>query len=195
MKTEFTIGKKIGRLTIQKAVISLNDGRKYLKCLCDCGRKLMVLEKNVSRGATKSCGCLRSEITSARNRSHGLSNSEEYQIWCGIIKRCENRKSLGFKNYGGRGISICKRWRSDFNFFIKDMGKRPSKNHSIDRVDVNGNYSPENCRWASKSIQMRNTRRARFIDLNGEPTPLAEAAEKMNISKSTLYSRIKRNKL
>ncbi len=149
------IGKRFSRLLITKV---FRDG-KYWRCLClcDCGAEKMQRLSHVMSGLSRSCGCLCRERTSEATRTHGLSHTSEFKIWAGMIKRCENPNDTTFKHYGGRGIRVCDRWRHSFVNFYEDMGKRPPK-FSIDRIDVNGNYEPGNCRWASQLQQAHNTR-------------------------------------
>lgn len=146
-------GEKFGLLTVL-GLHGLNEKKKTLwECLCDCGNKTIVLGDNLKR-STKSCGCLRV----AKSTTHGGSYTTEYNTWHSMINRCCNPNNKDFINYGGRGITVCERWKSDFNNFVEDMGKKPSKYYSIDRADVNGNYEPSNCKWATRSQQERNKR-------------------------------------
>lgn len=167
-------GKVIGRLTvIERAGADKNGQAKWL-CSCECGNQSVVLGGNLRKGNTFSCGCLHKENTGNMSRKHGLSTTsstselkDEYGIWVAMNSRCNNPKHNGYELYGGRGIKVCDRW-SDVSLFLQDMGSRPSKSHSIDRIDVNGNYEPDNCRWATLSEQSRN-KRARKDNPSGYP--------------------------
>lgn len=146
---------------------------------CDCGNEPSLRIKSVRIGHTKSCGCLHSEGVAARNTTHGLSRAygSEFRIWKGMRARCSNPRHNDFKLYGGRGISVCDRW-SDFAAFVEDMGPRPA-GLSIDRINVNGNYEPGNCRWATAKEQAnnkRNSRGTRVRDTDGEGVRAALAA-------------------
>lgn len=146
------IGKNFGRLTVI-AEAGSSKGKKLLyKCECSCGNIRIIHGCCLRSGHTKSCGCLSQE----RKTTHGMWNSSEYKIWEAIIQRCTNEKSTKYEYYGGRGIKVCPQWLKFANFF-KDMGKRPLK-HEIDRKNNDGNYEPSNCRWATRSEQMRNSR-------------------------------------
>ena len=140
---------KFGRLTVVGKAIK-RKRRQRFRCLCDCGRRKVVRKGNLTNGSTKSCGCL-------NKTQNGLSDTKEYNIWNGMIRRCYNIKYKYYKDYGGRGIKICKRWRRSFKNFYKDMGKRPP-GKSLDRRDNDGNYEPGNCRWATPTEQARNQR-------------------------------------
>jgi hypothetical protein len=124
--------------------------------------------------------------------SAGGKTTLEYRVWCGLIARCTNPKEPSYDRYGGRGITVCDRWRSSFEAFLADMGTKPSPKHCIDRIDNDGPYAPENCRWATQRESMNNRRITNWVTFNGERMPLAVAAERFGVNKFTLWGRIYR---
>lgn len=169
------------------------DNRRYLTwlCKCDCGSDVIVRGSNLRNGNTKSCGCIRKERTKMLNFVTGLTKSRLHRIWSGMKTRCYNDNALAYKDYGGRGIAVCEEWKYEFKpFHDWAMSHGYSHGLTIDRIDNNGNYCPENCRWVTMREQSRNTRRTKFITHNGESHCVAEWAEKYNISPGTLNSRI-----
>ena len=194
MKDEEVIGKRFGRLTvICRNGNSSNSSKMYL-CKCDCGKSKNVIGVYLLDGRTKSCGCLNKELVKQRNKTHGMTNTRLFRIWQNMITRCTNKNCPEFNIYGGRGISVCNEWKNDFIAF-KDwaINNGYSDNLSIDRINVNGNYEPSNCRWADKKTQARNTRVNHFYTYKGETKTIAEWAEIKGIEYKCLWSRIKRN--
>lgn len=187
-------GQRFTRLVITGEAERVGYLRRYF-CRCDCGNEIVAYGANLNRGATKSCGCLRRERLGLLNRKHGLSTSPEYKIWAGIKKRCYSANSSGYRLWGGRGIRMCKEWRSDFEVFLSDMGHRPSPEHSIERRDNNGHYSKENCYWALRFQQIRNRRCSLFVTYRGQRMHLKTFAETINASYYSVYDWIIRRHL
>lgn len=156
-KLESQSGKKYGRLLIIHDYLMGGNKRK-VDAVCDCGKKLTTFLNSLRSGNTNSCGCYRSESVTNNNTTHNMSRSSEYHCWATMIQRCTNPKNKKYLYYGGRGISVCQEWMS-FQNFINDMGKKPSPNLSIDRINNDGNYCKENCRWTDHFTQMNNTRK------------------------------------
>ena len=144
-------GKRFGLLTVIERTPDSPKNPKWL-CVCDCGKESVVWGGNLRRGLTKSCGCAQ-----ALPR-HGMARTAIYKAWHGMLQRCDNPSHGAYKHYGGRGISVCHRWR-DFSNFIEDMGVRPD-GLELDRIDNDGNYCKENCRWVTHKVNCQNTRRS-----------------------------------
>ena len=189
MKFINLLGATFGRLTVVARAQNTDRAVMWL-CACECGAEAIVRSQLLRLGKTKSCGCLRRETVGTQRRTHGSSNSRGYNIWGRMMQRCGNPKSERWPLYGGRGIEVCERWKRAANF-LADMGEPPPGN-SIERIDVNGNYEPGNCRWATQREQTRNTRRNRYVVFGGTRVPLIEVSESTGISYSLLRDRLNR---
>ena len=189
-------GHKFGRLTAIE-FSHIKNGKSYWTFDCACGNLHKATTSDVRRkvGGTKSCGCLKSEVTKARNTTHGMYNTPTHISWRGMKERCTNPHHKDYKHYGFRGIRVCTRWlgKAGFNNFLVDMGERPEK-MSIDRINVAGHYEPTNCKWSTQKEQTSNTRRNVFVNFNGKDVTTSEFARLHNLSPGALRSRMdKRN--
>ena len=183
-------GAIVGRLTLLKADPASPPKRKRWITLCSCGSEKSVAARHLRVGATKSCGCLLAE--NKTGETHGLSHVPEYKIWDGMICRCTQPSQESWKDYGGRGIKVCDRWRNSFEAFYADLGPRPSSIHCIERNDNDGNYEPCNCRWATRKEECRNRRSSKRITIKGVTKTLVEWTEVYNIAYKPVLLRINR---
>ena len=151
-------GKQFGRLTVQHRAENAADGHSRWLCVCSCGQSITVNSNNLKTPGIKSCGCVTKERVSQLNLTHGKTKTKEFKTWDSMKQRCTNPKSDSYKDYGGRGITVCERWMNSFENFLADMGAAPSKSHSIDRINVDGNYEPSNCKWSTAKEQRANQR-------------------------------------
>src|SRR3990167_4646522 len=182
-------GQPFGRLTVIARVE--NRGKNwYWLCRCSCGNEKAISQTNLWSGDIQSCGCLRRELPKARCTTHGKTRTPEYRVWQMMLNRCLNQDATDFSRYGGRGITVCERWLKFANFFA-DMGERPSSKHSIDRFpDNNGQYAPENARWATGIQQRNNTRVNRRLEHDGLSLTIAEWSRRLGISQRTIWKRL-----
>lgn len=163
------------------------------RCVCECGKELDVIGIHIRSGHTKSCGCFRKEKTSASRKTHGGTNTRLYTIWKNMKSRCIYKMHDDYDLYGGRGITVCDEWMRDFSEFEQwSLNNGYSDNLSLDRIDVNGNYDPSNCRWVTQKTQCNNTRRNINIEFNGVTHTMKEWSEILGINYGTLQSRIAR---
>jgi len=186
-------GQRFGRLMVVEYAGTKGEKKTKAtiwKVKCDCGNELIVRGGDLKSGKTTSCGCLQKDRTSNALTKHGYKGKPIYNTWQSMKSRCSNLNSHDFKYYGGRGIIFCQRWKH-FENFLADMGEKP-KGLTLERKDNNGNYCPENCCWATRKEQNRNTSRTRNITHNGETMCLNDWAIKLDIHRATLYSRLRR---
>lgn len=179
-------GIRFGNLTVVGFAGQYKNGVSKWNCACDCGQSAVAGMGALKRGDTVSCGCHRRSLL----RTHGLSGVPEYQIWAAMIQRCGNPSNSAYHNYGGRGVVVCSEWRESFARFLADMGERPGTEYSIDRIDNDGNYEPENCRWATNVEQSSNRRNNRRVTVNGETKTVSEWSREHDICVETIESRI-----
>ena len=192
-KFEDLTGKTFNRLTVIKRA-EVEKKEVYYLCKCTCGNEKIIRGKDLKYNKIKSCGCLNKEKTTERNTKHSLRHTRIYRIWLLMKNRCLNSKYYLFKNYGGRGITVCNEWKNDFvKFYDWSMNNGYNDTLTIDRIDVNGNYEPSNCRWATKLQQQRNTTRLRKITYKNETHCISEWAEILGLEYNTLYYRFRRN--
>lgn len=189
---EIKIGYKFDRLTVVEdcgvQIVSKKKQRVW-KCKCVCGNIVFVTTSKLNNGSKRSCGCLMIESLGIGSFKHGKSHSKEFNTWMGIKQRCCNSNYHSYKNYGGRGIKVCDRWLQSFENFYADMGEAPI-GFSIDRIDVNGNYCPENCRWVDSKTQQYNKRNTFKITFNNVTETLSYWSEKTGIRAKTIHARI-----
>ena len=183
-------GKKYGRLTVIERAGSTTQKKALWNCRCDCGNEIIVVGSHLLNGNTRSCGCYKRDLTSERMSSHGKSKTRLHHIWKNMRQRCSNPHKPDYKYYGGKGITVDDIW-NDYEVFAKwAIENGYSDNLTIDRIDVNGNYCPNNCRWVSMTEQARNMSRNRIITYNGESHCVTEWGEILGISAKVLSSRI-----
>lgn len=188
------IGVRFGRFIALSRAENRNGHSCWL-CICDCGKYVEVAQATLLNGQSRSCGCLKNELSIARSTTHGhTANGKyppEYQSWTKMLRRCNNPETPDYYNYGGRGIKVDARW-NDFANFIADIGYRPTLAHTLERKDNEAGYSKENCIWATRIEQARNRRTNRIIEIGGKSLKLFEWLALTGILKSTFYARMKK---
>lgn len=193
-KYSFGPGARFGRLEVLSVSEDGSPSRTKWLCRCDCGADTVVRADALASGATQSCGCLQKELAAEkllkRTLTHGDAASREHAIWRSMKNRCLNPKTPDFQWYGRRGIRVCDTWRNSYEAFVADMGRAPTPKHSIDRIDNDGDYSPENCRWATRREQGNNKRNNRKIEYGGQIYTLSELARKAGLKVTTLIMRL-----
>ena len=179
--------RKFDRLTVLYYI-----GLDTWVCKCECGTIVATRGSQLKRGDTRSCGCLHKELLSKAKTTHGKSKTREYLCWWNMKRRCLNKNDKHYKDYGGRGIKICDAWSGSHGFanFIADMGNQPFPGAEIDRRDNNGNYTPENCRWATKEQQDSNKRSTILVTHNSQTKPLFIWCKELNLKYGRTYERI-----
>lgn len=187
------VGQKFGRLTVIAFARIGKRWRARWICRCDCGKEIEVDGSSLKQGNTRSCGCLKAEVSRTVRKTHGKSRTALYRIWACMIGRCERATDAKYQSYGARGIHVCERWH-DFQLFLDDVSKLPhfgEKGFSLDRVNNNGDYAPDNVRWATLKEQARNKRNNHWLVIDGVRMTLAQAVEQYGVNSVTILSRLK----
>lgn len=194
-KAKDLTGQKFGRLTAISSEKG-KEGRRFIwTCLCDCGNYTKATTVSLTHGLKQSCGCIQRNILKKRNSTHGYSNERLYKVWKGMRSRCNNPHHKSYPKYGGRGIGICHEWDNyeAFRKWALNNGYQEDATYSkctLDRIDVNKGYSPDNCRWVNEFVQANNTRCNHILEYNGERLTVAQWSRKLGISADVIYARI-----
>lgn len=178
-------GQTFGRWTVIERAPNKGRHVRWL-CRCECGNTGIVNSSNLVSGISRSCGCLQIDTVT----THKLTGTPEYGTWTAMKSRCYTKSNVAYPYYGGRGITVCERWLHSFQNFLDDMGHKPTPNHSLDRIDSDGNYCPENCRWADSETQNNNLRSNRHLTFNGKTQTIAQWAREVGLHKNALISRL-----
>lgn len=196
------IGQRFNRLIVLENIGKAKNGQSMWLCQCDCGNITKVMYGNLIKESVKSCGCLRKESLNKRATKHNKSSTRLYTTFCKMKARCYNENNPAYKNYGGRGIKICDKWLDKENGFMNFYNwaiengynnSKTKKEQSLDRIDVNGNYEPKNCRWATAKTQANNKRTNCIVNYFGEKYTLKQLSEFINVKATTLEWRLKHN--
>ncbi len=189
------IGDRFGKLRVIE-ISHYGRNRCRVKCQCDCGKTRILPSSFLYYKQPKYAACNINGCKQGKLPKHGFARTgtrtTEYIIWRGMIQRCYDKNAINFHTYGGQGITVCDEWRHDFPAFFRDMGSRPSKKHSIDRIDNKNGYFKDNCRWATSQEQSSNTRRNVFLTFNGETHTIWQWAAKIGLKPMTLHNRVRR---
>jgi hypothetical protein len=183
-------GRQFGSLKAIHPTDTRSRGQVVWMCKCRCGNSALVPSYKLTSAHTKSCGCYRSDLATAKNTTHGDYRSPEHRSWQSMKSRCLNPKSTQYKWYGGRGISVCDKWLT-YEGFLADMGRKPA-GYELDRIDNNGHYEPANCRWASHRDQSRNKSDNVMITWRGQTRCMSDWAESLGVDNAALWARVRK---
>lgn len=189
MKALDLVGEKFWKLTVLERVENSNTGKSQWLCKCDCGNKVIVIGPNLKNGNTRSCGCWRMSEDKKDYNGH-IWKTRLYSIWCGMKSRCYNTKFPKYISYGARKIQICEEWKTNYKAFEQwALNNGYREDLTIDRIDVNGNYEPANCRWITNEEQARNKTNGIMVTYNGETKQLIKWCEELQLSYVAIYTR------
>lgn len=187
-------GQRFARLFVVSRAENSSLGCTRWHAVCDCGERVVVTGSKLRSGHTRSCGCLhRDEARGRQCRPTSEAKTAEYRSWKAMRARCANPKNNRYRLYGARGIGVCARWLASYDDFLRDMGRKPSPSHTLDRLNVNGDYEPSNCRWATPREQANNARFNHVLEHVGRRLSIADWARETGIPASTLHARISRH--
>lgn len=191
------VGKKFGRLTVvseaEKRYTKGGHSKRMWNCACDCGNKKILPTRNLTSGNTKSCGCYKKDRNVEHFTTHGMTKTRLYSIWISMKDRCYRETVLQYKDYGGRGITVCDEWLNDFqSFYDWAIANGYKENLTIERKNVNGNYCPENCCWITKAEQSRNKTNCHYITYKGETKTLSEWSRELGIDRECVRNQEKK---
>jgi hypothetical protein len=195
MKKDLT-GKKFNRLIVKSLKGTNKYGKRLWECICDCGKKIVVDTSSLTTGNTKSCGCYKQDLIKKLNFKHGSSHTKLYYVWQSMINRCYKKNNKQYKNYGDRGITVCKEWVNDYYvFYFWAVNNGYKEGLTIDRINNNGNYEPLNCRWVDYQTQARNKTTNRYVNIDNKNILISVACKLYNINLSSVFSRSKRHNI
>ncbi len=189
------LGQKFGRLTVLDRDKSNNTKHAYWICQCECGKIKSIRSAHLRSGGTISCGCYSAEMAAKRKTTHNLYGNRIYRIWANMIQRCKNPHEKCYKNYGGRGISVCQEWVENFlsfHSYVISLVDSDNEKMTLDRIDNDGNYEPGNVRWATRKQQGRNTRTVKMVTYKGKTQCLLDWSLELSLDKGTIRERLKR---
>ncbi len=190
-------GQKFGRLTVKACAVKARilEGKRLhtlWECVCDCGEICVRKASSLKNETTRSCGCLQREVAGNRSRTHGYTSVPEYDVWLKAVERITDPSATGYHRYGGRGLSMCEAWLASFDVFLQDMGPRPSSKYTLERIDNDKGYEPDNCRWATRKEQSNNMSSNVVLDYNGETKTIAQWCSELGHVYSTIRGRVRR---
>ena len=186
-KAVVEIGQRFGRLVVIKKVTSSACRKTRYECHCDCGKTIVIQGGNLKNGKTRSCRCWANTLST----THGGSQDPEYKLWHGMLERCRNPNASGYKRYGGSGIHVCKCWQKSYAHFLNDVGRRPSMQHTLERINNSRGYYPNNVRWATRKEQANNRRTNRQLIVAGVTKTVSQWATVTGIPEQTIHHRIR----